>query len=495
MLLAASAVAAVAACIISVVSLRGDVDGFQAQLNEVQNSPTGGGGGRDLVYCTVRGDDACFGKQIGGADSQGAAPTPLQASPPPPTEFPRCSSDGSCHKGICNRQTGLCSECWNDGDCSIGHYCKHGPSADDWVPNRRGTCELCEGLRAHVNGEDPGCDVLPDGMCCEEAFLRQCPSDPGNCKGCKTNADCPASTFCGHYTDDRGIAAINATCSPCASPFGDSGDNDPTACDALDKDCCSPAFLKACPKDPARCWAFGVLTCKSHSDCPKGVGTRSGDPEFFSGEYCVAGKCELCIRAQMASSIVACDGIGGDCCSAEFQAQCPTDPFHCKACKSHADCPTGVSVAPFNRFGRLDPNDRVAYSEYCAKGGHCASCGSNITALVCDAFDDKCCTQTFIGQCGGNPDLHHCASSSVGITGSFEWKLSWAVKHGCTDAGSAAYVEPTTCTGDKDGSPLEPGMRTKLLVCSLSIYLIAALVVISEPMSAAPAARRFALPP
>jgi hypothetical protein len=155
-----------------------------------------------------------------------------------------------------------------------------------------------------------------------------------------------------------------------------------------------------------------------------------------------------------------------------------------------------VSVAPFNRFGRLDPNDRVAYSEYCAKGGHCASCGSNITALVCDAFDDKCCTQTFIGQCGGNPDLHHCASSSVGITGSFEWKLSWAVKHGCTDAGSAAYVEPTTCTGDKDGSPLEPGiMRTKLLVCSLSIYLIAALVVISEPMSAAPAARRFALPP
>eukprot|EP01047_Picozoa_sp_COSAG01_P098040 COSAG01_NODE_28281_length_665_cov_0.431095_2_plen_104_part_01 len=88
---------------------------------------------------------------------------------------------------------------------------------------------------------------------------------------------------------------------------------------------------------------------------------------------------------------------------------------------------------------------------------------------MCDAFDDKCCTQTFIGQCGSE-DLHHCGSSAGDtdqpspVFGSFEWKLSWAVKHGCTDAGSAAYVEPTTCTGGKDGSPLEPGMRTKLLV-------------------------------
>ena len=242
-----------------------------------------------------------------------------------------------------------------------------------------------------------------------------------------------------------------------------------TCCGSVDGDCCTPAFLKACPKDPSKCGVTGKLNCTSHSDCPKGNGIVAADPDFFVGEYCVAGKCEMCDRRfpeDPSDPLGQCDGIGGDCCSAEFQAQCPTDPYHCKACKSHADCPTGANISTIH-------NSQVKWSEYCAKGGQCASCGSNITALVCDAFDDKCCTQTFIEQCGGGgarEDLHHCGSSSVGITGSFEWKLSWAVKHGCTDAGSAAYVEPTTCTGSKDGSQSETSMRTKLLVSSLIYF-------------------------
>ena len=478
-LLAASGVVAVVVCMASVASLRGDVKGFQAEVAAVEKSPTGGGhpaaDGHDLVYCTVRGDDACFGKQIEGT---GGSTTKPAAPPAPPTPFSRCGSDGSCSKGICDRNAGLCSACWHDGDCSVGFYCNHGDYYG-WDPTIRGFCEQCEGLRSGPFDDssaicgDPTSNHRPGAKldCCDEAFLRQCPSDPGQCKGCTTIGNCPASTFCTTLRKP----GLNTTANRCIS------------CSAVVEQesfgpevTCSPAFLKICPKDPALCVPQGRLKCTSHADCPKGVGTNSQDSNFFTGSYCANGQCAYC--GHDADSETLCDGIGGDCCSAEFQAQCPTDPFHCKACKSHADCPKVHAQPP-------DGSSSSQWSEYCAKGGNCASCGSNITALVCDAFDDQCCTQAFIERCNGvlddngQPlsDLHKCGSSSGDpspVFGSFEWKLSWAIKRGCTDAGSAAYAETSTCNGGKNvGGTLGPGymdqaatMRTRLLVLPALLY-------------------------
>ena len=161
-------------------------------------------------------------------------------------------------------------------------------------------------------------------------------------------------------------------------------------------------------------------------------------------------KCKPCDRPnRWPNGELRCDGVGGDCCSANFQHQCQADPYQCKACTKHTDCP------------------RNNGPEFCSSSG-CSSCANTerVNSTYCGAFDHKCCSESFISTCSvdGSPpdDPHQCGPPGQQqpanlnlIAGSFEWKLSWAAAHGCRDV---AYV-----SGGTDDPAA--GVRTMLQVC------------------------------
>jgi hypothetical protein len=146
-----------------------------------------------------------------------------------------------------------------------------------------------------------------------------------------------------------------------------------------------------------------------------------------------------------------CDGVNNDCCSASFQDQCSHDPWQCKACTKHSDCPRQGAACHVDDTSRCDSFHEP---DFCTAGGQCKSC-SNTTAVNTN-FDKNCCSKDFISTCPRDP--HDCGPHE--IAGSFEWKLTWAAAAGCKDVGSVAYVGGTDST---------QGVRTMLQVCPAAL--------------------------
>eukprot|EP00808_Paulinella_micropora_P031727 g1736.t1 len=87
----------------------------------------------------------------------------------------------------------------------------------------------------------------------------------------------------------------------------------------LPLNCDSAQFEANCPS-----LASG---CQNHTDCAEGGYCTRQDHTDYTG----FGDCRPCARADYKYSIgSACDAMNNDCCSASFQATCPTAPLQCE---------------------------------------------------------------------------------------------------------------------------------------------------------------------
>jgi hypothetical protein len=178
--------------------------------------------------------------------------------------------------------------CGTDADCQVGKFCgnsAHGPVCLD--------CSVVSSTHCY--------DL--SGDCCSVTFRTQCPSNPAECK-CQADGDCPMGEFCA-----RTLSGTTG-CYSCE-------ENSPATCYDISGDCCSASFRAQCPTNPAAC-------CVADVDCPL-------------GEYCSRGS--SCVDCSNVSPTV-CPDISGDCCSATFRTQCPTNPRQCE-CEVNYDCPVG----------------------------------------------------------------------------------------------------------------------------------------------------------
>jgi hypothetical protein len=110
-------------------------------------------------------------------------------------------------------------------------------------------------------------------------------------------------------------------------------------------------------------------SCTMPADCP----ARQYCDGYHDGKKSKSGLCSDCDYITPSR----CDAVGGDCCSAAFLAQCPSNPHRCagEPCAKHADC---------------------TRSQYCDLLGACSDCSYLTTK--CDAVDRDCCSVAFLDQ-------------------------------------------------------------------------------------------------
>ena len=141
-------------------------------------------------------------------------------------------------------------------------------------PRRRRLERVIRGARAPDSGTGTG--LRPEGAVDETSGVRPAPgtgravtqdaglhvSDPADAS-CAVDGDCPGGEYCDS----------THSCYECSYI-------DPGTCDDASGDCCSAAFLKQCPANPADC-----ALCSGDGDCD--VGSR-----------CVVGRCEATAERQ-----------------------------------------------------------------------------------------------------------------------------------------------------------------------------------------------------
>lgn len=420
-----SCVAAVLMCTGLLWSVRGEVkrlggvpydSGANPSPSHIPPGPTA-----PTVHCTIRGDDPCFGVSVppspasSGSSSTGTEPQQDELGPEQILALSGVYPEPEPDPGTCNS---------TDYSCPPGRFCagfEHPSTGVDIYE-----CVSCD-LGNAPSRDLPNFRPAREGSVdfCDPTFFKACPHvDPSgqlyrlvSCKPCKQHSDCP--TF--HKFPPQSVKLPDGSST---GPFQYTQQSE------------------YCRKDPSS----NTSTCTLCLGYPNGdlPASKPMDPGRHPG-------------SNNLPSLRDCDGVHEDCCSASFQHQCPHDPWQCKACTKHSDCPGQGAACG----GHLDTNGNckdVHSPEFCTDAGQCRSC-SNITAInttSCPAFDKNCCSKDFISTCPTDP--HNCGPRE--IAGSFEWKLTWAAAAGCKDVGSVAYVGGTDST---------QGVRTMLQVCPAAL--------------------------
>ena len=158
--------------------------------------------------------------------------------------------------------------------------------------------------------------------------------------------------------------------------------------------------------------------CKANSDCKV-------------GQYC-DGQNKMCWDCDTVSVVMGCTADGGDCCSADFQHQCPSNPYGCKSWDFKCTTPHAFAQSMRNVADQCceDPKQCNTMPEACD-----AMCKLELEKLLenCDAmvktqsetardrlrvFHDKC-KGVDDSSANNQPDFESCTAMDDCTVGTF----------------------------------------------------------------------------
>ncbi|MDO8631913.1 MAG: hypothetical protein Q7R41_15615 [Phycisphaerales bacterium] len=243
-----------------------------------------------------------------------------------------CSSDGECPDGscpadpdpirnYCKTSTGVCVECFSNGDCTDGLYCTGQETCDQTTGNP--TSGLC------VDGTTVSCSP---GQFCSEYYQ-------GICVECEQNGDCDDDAYC------TGVETCNQTTHNC----DDGADIACKSCSGgtrAGQPCPSSAECRVCSGG-----SNNLQPCTVDGNCPGGTcpegGTCTGPSTFCNDtydrcvqcnfdndcakdfEYCTDAVCSFNSCVQVSNPVQKC----GDGLYCNGQEKCLDGPFTaCEAC-------------------------------------------------------------------------------------------------------------------------------------------------------------------
>lgn len=204
-----------------------------------------------------------------------------------------CTGNEQCASTHCN--SGICSECQADGDCTAGGTCEDDRSGVGYFVCTGGLGDAC------TDGTECG-----TGYC----FNPQGPG-PNRCSECELNGDCGAQRACQYSVGDQyascvGTGALGNICNTgdqCASGYCQSG-------------VCSQ--------------------CESTPDCTGG-GDCVDDTAGVGYYVCQGGLGDVCAEAAD--------------CNSGYCYPVPAAPDRCSICETSQDCPNNGICAPNLQLG------------------------------------------------------------------------------------------------------------------------------------------------
>ncbi|MEZ4473508.1 MAG: MopE-related protein, partial [bacterium] len=404
----------------------------------------------------------------------------------------RCNAGEGCCASACRplntpENCGACGRtCGDDSDrCAAGAggaecRCGNGPACEDGLRCINGSCRCVENTDCGANelccdgvcqATDPGVQCQACGVACPDGRANDCrdrtcscgaggacppatvcTQDAGQgpflCRGCGSNAQCPADAICCGGVCTPSSAAGNCTgcgvgCDPDVADFCQGAE------ESVARSCVCGQNGVACP-DPLVC-VFGrnagegrCAECRNDADCGASFPGRPrcvdnvcracnprdqapcGNNQICCGFQCVAtgagpgASCEQCGVSCAQEPTNVCTGRtcgcgnGPPCVAGSATPLCDDPRGVCVQCRTDVDCagnPAGGQCVN-NRCEACDPGDQAGClrTQLCCNAGGRPVCQeANINARQCESCNNDCdplatnrCNQR-VCQCGNNP--------------------------------------------------------------------------------------------
>ncbi|HWV37693.1 MAG TPA: hypothetical protein VN033_04350 [Vulgatibacter sp.] len=380
-----------------------------------------------------------------------------------------CRSNNDCQfdpaGAFCERETGRCVACLDDGHCHEGRTCELGICAGAVCTDDRdcaaptpvcaedgASCVECRDDEGCGEGEVCSAGACVDAPCAEDADCTD-PEAPrcapsGLCVACLVDGDCAHGEICEENACvPRPGCHADVDCE--GDPAGARCDTDTGACvPCVEDDHCG--FAEACVDN-----ACGPRSCEVLEDCPAGaicvdevcapLGACEEDPDCAAdprvprcsaASTCVActsdadcggGRCvgDVCLPPEACTSDAQCKGsfvcTGGGCAACRTDEQCPRGACRqgvCEdriSCVKDADCASGSCVAGACEACGSDLDCRPGL--WC-EGGACAAgaaCADHLDCAAGELCDGATCQPAGCSDDTLEPDGGPAAARPVGL--------------------------------------------------------------------------------